>query len=187
MCSRNVLLSAANWLIRCLLCLLLALALITTAVFMHWHLAPATYHRIDTGVSFKAEYGTKVRLLLNDQKPVGNRMSDLSWRSMAWLYLRTMAFIVIFLGIFWYCCQILLSIKDMNSFHKANITYFRRLGYLFLIASLLASGNVNWEYGLSSLHLSPQIGGLAFCLAAFVMAEVFSEGKKLLEDKRSII
>ncbi len=114
-------------------------------------------------------------------------LSELSYVSIYWLYIRTALFILLTLLILRSIFQVLRSISHAETFHKANAHHFRSIGSYTLILFVLGSFNFGMYQGEGQFFFQLAFGPLLFALAAFVLAEVFREGSKLQEDKNLVV
>lgn len=85
--------------------------------------------------------------------------------------------------------RILQTIQDLETFHTQNAKSFRRLGWILFIYFLLDLPQVTpvGEQMELTITLSFSFEILVLSLLAFVLAAVFAEGNRLMEENRLTI
>ena len=83
--------------------------------------------------------------------------------------------------------KIISSIEHLETFRSANVASFRRMGNLFLIWFLLAIPTIKLFNGSVSISVGLYFNYAVWALICFVLAEIFSEGNKLMEDNKLTI
>ncbi|WP_420318113.1 DUF2975 domain-containing protein [Ekhidna sp.] len=83
--------------------------------------------------------------------------------------------------------RIIKSIGDLDTFRSENVTSFRRMGNLFLIWFVLAIPTIKIYDDAASISVGFYFNYAVWALISFVLAEIFSEGNKLMEDSKLTI
>lgn len=170
------------------LCALLYLAFF--CAFVYWHFDRMAFQMVDLREAFNAGFGFDgVRLYTNDQKIPSNAvlMSDISRGMLYWLCLRMTLFFALTILITRSALQILRSISNLSTFYRDNPHHFKSIAFYSLIAFVFSTFNFFTHKGSTELYLKTAFGPLILAVAALVLAEVFKEGKKLLEEQNLII
>ncbi len=83
--------------------------------------------------------------------------------------------------------KILGSIDSLETFRKDNVKSFQKMGKLFIAWFLLAIPTIRIIDGDLSLSVGFYLMYIVWALICFVLAEIFSEGNKLMEDNKLTI
>ena len=83
--------------------------------------------------------------------------------------------------------RILNSINSLETFRKENVKSFRKIGKLFMVWFVLAIPTIRSINEEPSLSVGFYLGYVVCALICFVLAEIFSEGNKLMEDNKLTI
>ncbi|NBB77624.1 MAG: DUF2975 domain-containing protein [Bacteroidetes bacterium] len=114
-------------------------------------------------------------------------LGDLNRFMVFWLYFQ----IIFYLGIFALIIQkvqtILNSITQLKTFIMDNIRSLRDMAKLGVVLFLFSSFQFFYANGDANFSIQIAMGPLLFTLACLVLAEVFNEGRKLLEEKNLIV
>lgn len=113
--------------------------------------------------------------------------SDLATPMKLWLLLRATIFFSMALLIVLELKKVLLSIRTTATFYRANYRSFSAIGNYGFLISFFSAFNFYVQGGESLFHLSIPFLELGFSLGSWVLADIFWEGKLLLEDNQSII
>ncbi len=170
--------------------LLLFFAFVQLAATIHWHFSRETYEQIELTNGFKADYGignVKIHVQELDDRKDRVIVSELTQTTMYWLLIRGLFFTVTTWFIIRHFMQIIRSIADLKTFYDSNVNSLRSIGKLALITSFVSAvnfGNIGngWD-----VHFTIPWTPIFTALIAYIMAEVFSEGKMLQEDKNMIV
>lgn len=83
--------------------------------------------------------------------------------------------------------KIIESIKSLETFHETNVLSFMTIGHMFIGIFLI--GILGIRFTDSGFHLSFHLNliPLLGTLAAYIMAEVFKEGHRLMEENKLTI
>jgi hypothetical protein len=77
--------------------------------------------------------------------------------------------------------KVLKSVKEFETFRNSNIKSFQRLGYYCLAFAALNCVRILATNERRSISFNPGITILSFMISAFILAEIFKEGKRLAE------
>ncbi|MCX2745557.1 DUF2975 domain-containing protein [Mangrovivirga sp. M17] len=107
-----------------------------------------------------------------------------------YIYLWSVKYLIYYIVLFFIvtiAIKIIKSIKSLSTFRSENVQSFRKIGLLFILMMALASISIYASNGEVSLKLDLELNYLIWALISFVMAEVFSEGNKLMEENKLTI
>ncbi len=113
--------------------------------------------------------------------------SDIAIPMKLWLLLRATLFFSLAFLVVLELKKVLLSIRDTATFYRANYRSFSAIGNYGFLISLFSAFNFYVQEGESLFNLSIPFLELGFSLGSWVLADIFWEGKLLLEDNQSII
>lgn len=188
--KRNKIISAAILLSRIFILLCAVLFLTFTITTIYWHFNADAFANVEVTNSFKAGFGVNdIRVYpVNTPKPAdGIFLSELNYGMIYWLYLRGAFFFTLTVLILRKIILILRSINTLQTFYQDNIKHFQAIAQYAFLAFLLSCFNFSYLNGNSEISFKFAFTPLAFALGALVLAEVFKEGKQLLEDQNLII
>lgn len=83
--------------------------------------------------------------------------------------------------------NVIRSIGNFDTFRSENVKSFRKMGQLFLVWFALAIPTITGLGGKVSLTMGLYFNYAVWALICFVLAEIFSEGNKLMEDNKLTI
>lgn len=83
--------------------------------------------------------------------------------------------------------KIIRSIGNLDTFRSENVKSFRKMGNLFLVWFALAIPTITGLGGKVSFTMGLSFNYAVWALICFVLAEIFSEGNKLMEDNKLTI
>lgn len=83
--------------------------------------------------------------------------------------------------------KVIRSIGNLDTFRSENVKSFRKMGNLFLVWFALAIPTITGLGGQVSLTMGLYFNYAVWALICFVLAEIFSEGNKLMEDNKLTI
>lgn len=159
-------------------------------MLIHWHFNPEGYGNVDVTNSFKAGFGVsdiKVYTGEKSQKAGEIMFSKLNHIMVYWLLLRASFFFGLTVAIIRRIVHILQSMKDISTFYHANINHFQTMAKYGFIVFFISCFNFSYINGEFDFHFTIAFGPLLFAMACLVLAAVFKEGKRLLEDQNMII
>ncbi|QCK15666.1 DUF2975 domain-containing protein [Mangrovivirga cuniculi] len=107
-----------------------------------------------------------------------------------YIYLWSVKYICYYIVLFFIvtiAIKIIKSIKSLSTFKSENVQSFRKIGLLFILLMLISSFSILAINGEVSIKLDFDFNYLIWALISFVMAEVFSEGNKLMEENKLTI
>jgi hypothetical protein len=189
--ERNRIIVIAKGLCRFMQIFLILFALLFTGVLIHWHFSPESYALVVLpGAREGLGLGLDFRIIsVSDAESPNNGvlLSQLSVGMLYWLYLRTLLLLSLTFLIFRSVLQILGSIESLKTFRQDNIVAFQKIGKYTLGIFVLTSFNIWIVPGDSNLNLTLAFGPLLIAVFALVMAEVFKEGNRLMEDSNLTI
>jgi hypothetical protein len=157
---------------------------------IYWHIDPAAFRLVDLSDAFKAGYGVNGIQFYKQAEQLPSDavlMSDLSRPMMYWLFLRVTIFVALTILITRTALKVVHSIKSLRTFYNDNPRHLKNIALYAFIAFVFSIFNFIFYNGTSELNLKTAFGPLVLAVAALVLAEVFNEGKKLLEEQNLII
>lgn len=170
--------------ICCLLYVLFFIALV------YWHFDRDALQLIDLNDAFQAGYGVNgIQVYQQEAQLPSNAilMSELSRGMMYWLFFRVTIFVALTILITRAALRIVYSIGSLKTFYQDNIRHLKAIALYAFIAFIFSTFNFIHFEGTSEWHFKTAFGPLILAVAARVLAEVFNEGKKLLEEQNLII
>lgn len=187
----NRIISIALVVSKALIWVAIALFVAFTIMIIHWHFNPEAYAYIDVSKAFKAGFGVNVDIKLSESSKNAAInavwMSELNHGMVYWIFIRSSFFLIISILILQKVIKVLQSIKSLKTFYKDNIIHFQQMAKLAFVAFLLSCFNIDYHDGEYGFHLKSAFGPLIFALACLVLAEIFKEGRRLLEDQKLIV
>ncbi|MEZ4772648.1 MAG: DUF2975 domain-containing protein [Bacteroidia bacterium] len=157
-------------------------------ILLHWHINPEAYCNVEISSGFKAGFGIQdIRINKENLSADSLSLSQLSHVMVYWLLLRSSLFFILSLAIILRIKKILHSIRTIHTFYDENIRHFKVMGKWALAAFGLSCFNFYYQNGDFDLNFTIAFAPLLFSVACFVMKEIFTEGKNLLEDKNLIV
>ncbi len=187
---KNQILSYSILLSSFILYLIGGLILINTAVTIYWHIDPSFFSNIEVTETFKAGYGNQSFEYHPGTPPKESGrvfMDDLNHTMIYWIFFRGTFFMVLNILIIQKAIQLLKSIESLQTFYKNNIHVFKQLSKLGFAGVVFACFNFIYLDGELNINLTIPFAPLLFAMACLVMAEVFDEGRKLLEEQKLIV
>ncbi|MCB9231010.1 MAG: DUF2975 domain-containing protein [Bacteroidia bacterium] len=185
----NRILNFALILLKVVMGLVVLVLLGGTGVAIHLLFSPESYSQVVAENAFQTGFGLGNFKFCPECAHDGSRifLGELSQGMILWLFVRLLVFGGLVLAILVRIGKIFNSVKSARTFYDENIRHFRILGRLSLAIFLFSSFNfVSWR-GETGFHFTLAFGPLFFGVGCMVLAEVFREGKLLLEDNASII
>lgn len=188
--ERNRILSLSKTACRFIkwLCIVL-IALLTLGLF-YWLIAPEQLSEINVSPGLDTGYGLSGFDLMDSDDSTDTvivSLSELSGFMAGWIFLRNIFFLGITILIVRKIMSVLTSIDEVKTFYGSNIQHFRDLSLLGFIAFIASAVNFSYIAGSMQITVGLVPGPLLFSLACLVLAEVFREGKILLEENNMII
>ena len=83
--------------------------------------------------------------------------------------------------------KVINSLKSVDTFKKENIKAFRKMGYVFIALFTIHMFAVDQNSEGFELRLSIPLNYLLAVLGCFILAEIFKEGNKLMEESKLTI
>lgn len=114
-------------------------------------------------------------------------LSDLNTIMACWLLLRGSFFFAISLFVIHKVMEILKGVRQIKTFYNENIQHFKNISRIVFIGFIVSCFNFSYMAGDFKLGLTIAWSPLLFSMASLVLAEIFKEGKELLEDKNTIV
>ncbi|PHR46191.1 MAG: hypothetical protein COA32_11580 [Fluviicola sp.] len=188
--KKNMFLKTSLILTKVVLIITIAIALVLITGIIYWHISPNSYDLVELTHQFKAEYGIgDIQVHLNAPSTRVDKVfiSELNAGTMYWLFFRAMFFIGINLLILLKIVGILRSIRTIRTFYDTNIRNLKSIGFYAAIAAVMSSFNFGLWRSEWQVNFTIPWAVIMVSVIAFVLAEVFTEGKQLLEDKNMII
>jgi len=158
-------------------------------IIIHSQFSPNTYEKVEVTRSFKAGFGVSMEYHPDDKK-ISNEaimLNDLNAGMVWWLLIRTILFFGLMLLVLFRVLAVLKSVNSLNTFYDGNVHHFQFMAKLGLATVIISCFNFYNTDVASDINFTLPFGPAAFMLACLVMAEVFKEGKQLVEDKNMII
>lgn len=188
--ERNKILYFARFLTRFILILCFLFFTILVITIIYWHADPKAFSNVDVTHSFKAGFGVNnIRILFPAVQASSGTilLSDLNHAMIYWLFIRASLFLLLATFIIKRILLILKSIHNLTTFYSRNIRHFQEIASYAFLAFLLSCFNFSYLEGQFNLSIDLPFAPLSFAVSALVLAEIFKEGKQLLEDQNMII
>jgi hypothetical protein len=121
------------------------------------------------------------------------KLTSLSTSMLLQIWLKATIYLALLAGIIRQLLKVLNNFHSLKTFYEENIISFRKVGFMCLVIGFITSFNYVSYYNTAQnqnfdfMSFSFPFKAIAFALASFILAEVFKEGKLLLEDKESIL
>lgn len=158
------------------------------SLLLYSFLNPDAFQTVLISDAFRAGFGIGHLRICTDCAGTGQwYLSELGPGMKSWLLLRGSIFFVLTLLIIRLFLRIIQSIQSASTFYAGNIQTFRQLARYGLVIAGISMFNFFIQGEISDLHFSIPFTPLAFALGCWVLADIFEEGKVLMEDKHSII
>lgn len=188
--ERNRILTLSRTACRLIEWLCIVLIAVLTLGLFYWLIAPEQLSEINVSAGLDTGYGLGGFDLMDAEGSTDNltvSLSELNGFMAGWIFIRSILFLGITILIIRKIMSVLTSIDEVKTFYGSNIQHFRDLSLLGFIAFIASA--VNFSYIADSMQISVVLvpGPLLFSLACLVLAEVFREGKMLLEENNMII
>ena len=155
-------------------------------VISHWHFNQSFYEHWYLKNGFQAGLDS-FHINITEKDSEGISLSKLSHSMIYWLLLRTSIILFLVLTILRKLLNIIKSISSLQTFYDHNIKTFKSLSIIGFILSGIGFFNFGIVDGITNVHFTIPFGSLLFSAACLVLAEVFKEGKKLLDDSNAIV
>lgn len=189
--ERNKILWLALLLTRAILGLCYILLAGLLVLLAYWLLDPSALSSVevagiaDTGYGIADfRFGVPPAEMNEDSIP----MNELHPVMAGWLLVRGGIFFAITITIIRKAAEILKSIRSLKTFYAGNIRNFQFIARLAFAAFLLSSVNFGYaEDGVSRLQFGIAFGPLLLSVGSLVLAEIFKEGRQLLEEQDLIV
>jgi len=199
--TKNKILTIAIFLCKFLKVIYILLFIGLTAIFIHVQVVPENYsdvyfklndekqaddsHFIISGVSNAIFTTTSKFSKYKGEMPKDRdvfKLDKLTKGSLYFLYLRYVILLFLIFLCFSEFIKILESVKTIEVFQKNNEASFKKIGkYLFLVSLFQFYMFFNFEEGfMQGFYIS--FLPLVLMLLSFVLAEVFKEGNRLMEE-----
>lgn len=189
--KRNGIITIAKGLCRFMQIFLILFAVLFTGVLIHWHFSPETYALVELPGALKGGFtGQDFRIIsTSDGEDLANQvlLSELTPGMLYWTYFRSLALLSLMFLIVKAVLRILGSIQSLETFRQDNVIAFQKIGKYAIGIFILTSFNVWIVPGDSNINLNLPLGPLLLAVFALVMAEVFKEGNRLMEDSNLTI
>lgn len=114
----------------------------------------------------------------------GLALSDLSLGMASWVFVKTTLACVLFYLVFKRALRVVKSIESLDTFKNENVRHFRAVGGLFLWLALLDCFQLLILRGSFTLQFSVPFDFLLTALISFLLAEIFKEGNRLMEENQ---
>ena len=101
--------------------------------------------------------------------------------------LQTIAGFLVFYFIAKEALTVLHSLSSLDTFRHSNVESFRKIGHLFLGLSILDVFDFTYSAEEASLTFGISAGYLIGTLISYVLAEIFKEGNRLMEENNLTI
>jgi len=171
-----------------LLVLVILLYGVLLFVFIYSLMDPSKFESVRLTGAFSPGFSFgNVDVCTNCQIGDYSLLVNLSTGMKLWLIFRAS---VLFLSLFVIITifkRIIKSVSSKLTFYEGNIKNFRTLTYLGLMLTAFSSFNFFVQGEISDVNFSIAFGPIAFTAACWLLSDIFEEGRKLHEDKNSII
>lgn len=190
MMEGNKVLRYSILLCRGLLVLIYVFMGVTVTGAIYWHFDPAFFSQVEVTEGFRPGYGLggfHVYLSGNQPPESAILLSETSYVMMYWLLIRGVFFYVLTIVIIKKIIRILESIRSLKTFYMDNIRHFRTLARYAFLGFIVSSVNFSYFDDELSILIGTAFGPLLVAAACMVLAEIFEEGRNLMEDKNLIV
>ena len=187
--TKNTLLNIGIIICKFLCLFYIVIFLVLTGLFVHFQFSPSSYEdvssKMDTSSVFKTSISKSYKIHVDGKVPEDSEVFTLNKLKYSSLYFNFIKLSIVLL--FSFLCakefqNVIESVKEINTFQKRNVSSFRRIGkYLLVIFILMSYSSFTFQQGgTSGFYISFTV--LILSLLAYIMAEIFKEGNKLLEE-----
>jgi hypothetical protein len=193
--KKNALLNIAIIICKFFRLIYIVIFLMLTGLFVHSQINPSSYMNLDLNnkineYDFSMNSYTTDKIIVNGVTPEDSEVftfDKLKYSSLFFNFIKVT--LVLFCS---FLClkefqNIIESVKEIKTFQIRNVSSFRRIGkYLLVIFILMSYSSFTFQQGaISSFHISFTL--LILPLLAYIMAEIFKEGKKLSDENKLTI
>ncbi len=171
-----------------ILCLLFFLFFLVMVAY--WHFDKSAFDLVNVSRAFEAGFGSNgIQFYLNENQKPSNAiiLSEISPIMVYWLLLRTSLFVFLSIKMIQSALRIISSMQSLQTFYLGNIKHLRSIGLFAFFSFLLSIFNFYYSQGGFNFHFKTAFAPLILAIASYVLAEVFREGAKLVEEKNLII
>ena len=162
--------------------------IVLTIVCVSSRATSATPGNIEISPYFVSGFGGTITIRSCGDCLSENQLYHLDSGWLAWLYFREGLVVILMVLITGGLISILNSLGDFKTFYDSNIEQFLKLARYGFIAFIIASFNIGpSEVSGVHLDLTFAMGPLLFALGSLILAEIFREGKSLLEESKTIV
>ena len=140
------------------------------------------------GISiFLPSFGGTIEISQNGGSSTQIFLTDIS----IWMKIGFIVQIMIHFAVFWFILKeiikILTSIQDSKTFYEGNVSSFKKLSHYGIILIIISAIKIGFISEVSNLSLSIPIGPIIFTIGCYLLADIFEEGKFLMEENKSIV
>lgn len=193
--KKNTLLNIAIIICKFFRLIYIVIFLMLTGLFVHSQISPSSYKNLDFNskineYDFSMNSYSTDKIIVNGVTPEDSEVFTFDKLKYSSLYFNFIKFALVLFCSF-LCLKefqnVIESVKEIKTFQKRNVSSFRRIGkYLLVIFILMSYSSFTFQQGgISSFHISFTL--LILSLLAYIMAEIFKEGRKLSEENKLTI
>lgn len=149
-------------------------------------------HIVQDSSIFKFETSTSFETSTGGGVPLSPPLSEFGAFYFYFACIRSLTMVAILFKIIQLSIRIIQSISSLETFRFENVFSFRKMGQLFLIWFVVAIPSIKTltEFGVTigvTMTASLDFKYALFALVCFVLAEIFKEGNKLMEETKLTI
>ncbi|WP_424963576.1 DUF2975 domain-containing protein [Ekhidna sp.] len=187
----NNLLRLATFAARIILALDILLGLILVFFMIAWPLELSFLEKIHM-VQDSSIFTFETEMTTDRGVPLTPPLSEFGAYYFYFTCVRSLTMVVILFRIIQLSIRIIKSISSVETFRFENVFSFRKMGQLFLIWFVVAIPSIKplTEFGETiglTMTASLDLKYALFALVCFVLAEIFKEGNKLMEENKLTI
>ena len=183
--TKSILLNIAIIICELIRLLLVIVFIGLTTFFIHLQIDRSFYNTQDVSFNLKGyNYSVSKKWKVNPKSEDKDVyvLGDIKTGSLYLNYLKYVAILIVLFLSFKEFQKVMSSVKEVKTFEQDSIRSFRKIGkYIFIYFLLTSYHSMSFElggYSGKTISLTP----LIFILLAFIMAEIFKEGKLLKEE-----
>lgn len=179
--EKNRILKVSAWSFRFLAGLMMVMVGLITLGFLYWLVSPESV----SGWYIKSQDGFyNIFWQEASAKSEHLALTDFSIGMASWIFVKMTVACVLMYSIFRRALRVVNSIKSLETFKDQNVGHFRNIGGLFLWLAILDSFQVLIVEGHFSFHFQVPFSMLLAALISFLLAEIFKEGNRLMEENQ---
>lgn len=177
--ERNRILNLSAWVFRILRGLVLILFVLILSGFIYWLFNPAA---LDSAIISTNGDDIKLRFVTGETNQ-GYPLSAIHWSMALFHTLKYSVVLLLLYFIFGRGLRVIAAMDHFETFRRENVQHFKMVGALFLWLALLDTIDFFWVGGKFWFNFELPVTNLVAALVAFLLAEIFREGNRLMEEQ----